>query len=172
MELPRCLPLWMWLPTQCRLVFTAASDIKNFRAFWRELMRRFQKNSTCLVEDNYSAHKMPKVKRWFTRRPSYHLHFTPTSASWSESSGASLWSAHGVSDSARYLHPRAGTGVGDPRLCHPSQSKSQGILHMHRPRRLDSQECPLPRFLLRGIMLRRAAVWARSPSVTFTEMLL
>src|SRR5262249_26088214 len=25
---------------------------------------------------------MPKVKRWFARRPRYHLHFTPTSASW------------------------------------------------------------------------------------------
>jgi transposase len=25
---------------------------------------------------------MPKVKRWFARRPRYHLHFTPTSPSW------------------------------------------------------------------------------------------
>jgi len=25
---------------------------------------------------------MPKVRRWFARRPRYHLHFTPTSASW------------------------------------------------------------------------------------------
>ena len=32
--------------------------------------------------DNYGTHKMPKVKRWFARRPRYHLHFTPTSASW------------------------------------------------------------------------------------------
>jgi len=35
-----------------------------------------------LVMDNYGTHKMPKVKRWFVRRPRYHLHFTPTSASW------------------------------------------------------------------------------------------
>ena len=35
-----------------------------------------------LVMDNYGTHKMPKVKRWFARRPRYHLHFTPTSASW------------------------------------------------------------------------------------------
>jgi transposase len=35
-----------------------------------------------LVMDNYGTHKMPKVKRWFTKRPRYHLHFTPTSASW------------------------------------------------------------------------------------------
>jgi transposase len=35
-----------------------------------------------LVMDNYGTHKMPKVKRWFARHPRYHLHFTPTSASW------------------------------------------------------------------------------------------
>jgi len=35
-----------------------------------------------LILDNYGTHKMPKVKRWFARRPRYHLHFTPTSASW------------------------------------------------------------------------------------------
>lgn len=35
-----------------------------------------------LVMDNYGTHKMPKVRRWFARRPRYHLHFTPTSASW------------------------------------------------------------------------------------------
>jgi len=35
-----------------------------------------------LVMDNYGTHKMPKVQRWFARRPRYHLHFTPTSASW------------------------------------------------------------------------------------------
>jgi len=35
-----------------------------------------------LVMDNYGTHKMPKVKHWFARRPRYHLHFTPTSASW------------------------------------------------------------------------------------------
>ncbi len=32
--------------------------------------------------DNYGTHKTPKVKRWFARHPRYHLHFTPTSASW------------------------------------------------------------------------------------------
>ena len=35
-----------------------------------------------LVMDNYGTHKMSKVQRWFARRPRYHLHFTPTSASW------------------------------------------------------------------------------------------
>ena len=35
-----------------------------------------------LVVDNYATHKHPKVCAWFAKRPRYHLHFTPTSASW------------------------------------------------------------------------------------------
>jgi transposase len=35
-----------------------------------------------LVLDNYATHKTPRVKRWFAKRPYYHLHFAPTSASW------------------------------------------------------------------------------------------
>lgn len=35
-----------------------------------------------LVLDNYATHKTPAVQRWLKRRPEYHLHFTPTSASW------------------------------------------------------------------------------------------
>jgi transposase len=35
-----------------------------------------------LVLDNYATHKTPKVIAWFRKHPRYHLHFTPTSASW------------------------------------------------------------------------------------------
>jgi transposase len=35
-----------------------------------------------LVLDNYATHKTPKVRRWFARHPRFHVHFTPTSASW------------------------------------------------------------------------------------------
>ena len=35
-----------------------------------------------LVMDNYGTHKTPAVMRWFQRHPEYHIHFTPTSASW------------------------------------------------------------------------------------------
>jgi transposase len=35
-----------------------------------------------IILDNYGTHKTPKVLRWFARHPRYHLHFTPTSASW------------------------------------------------------------------------------------------
>jgi transposase len=35
-----------------------------------------------LVLDNYGTHKHPDVKKWLMQRPRYHVHFTPTSASW------------------------------------------------------------------------------------------
>ncbi len=35
-----------------------------------------------LVLDNYATHKTETVKKWLLRHPRFHLHFTPTSASW------------------------------------------------------------------------------------------
>ena len=35
-----------------------------------------------LIVDNYATHKHSKVKAWLARRPRYHLHYTPTYASW------------------------------------------------------------------------------------------
>lgn len=35
-----------------------------------------------LIVDNYATHKHPKVKRWLARHRRFHIHFTPTSASW------------------------------------------------------------------------------------------
>nr|WP_222110121.1 IS630 family transposase [Streptomyces cupreus] len=35
-----------------------------------------------LVCDNYATHKTEAVHKWLLRHPRFHLHFTPTSASW------------------------------------------------------------------------------------------
>lgn len=35
-----------------------------------------------VIVDNLSAHKSPVVGRWLARNPRFHLHFTPTYASW------------------------------------------------------------------------------------------
>jgi transposase len=35
-----------------------------------------------LVLDNYGTHKTALVRQWLQKRPRYHLHFTPTHASW------------------------------------------------------------------------------------------
>lgn len=35
-----------------------------------------------LIMDNYATHKTPAIQRWFVKRPRFHVHFTPTAASW------------------------------------------------------------------------------------------
>jgi transposase len=35
-----------------------------------------------LIADNYATHKHPAVKTWLAKHPRFHMHFTPTSASW------------------------------------------------------------------------------------------
>ncbi len=35
-----------------------------------------------VIVDNYATHKHPRVKRWLATRPRFHVHFTPTYASW------------------------------------------------------------------------------------------
>ena len=35
-----------------------------------------------LILDNYGTHKTPMIRRWFAKRPRFHLHFTPTYGSW------------------------------------------------------------------------------------------
>ncbi len=35
-----------------------------------------------LILDNYGTHKSPTIQRWLLKRPRFHLHFTPTGASW------------------------------------------------------------------------------------------
>lgn len=35
-----------------------------------------------LIVDNYGSHKTARVKQWLSKHRRFHLHFTPTSASW------------------------------------------------------------------------------------------
>jgi transposase len=35
-----------------------------------------------LVMDNYATHKTPLIQRWLVKRPRWHVHLTPTGASW------------------------------------------------------------------------------------------
>ncbi len=35
-----------------------------------------------IVMDNYATHKTKPIRNWFAKRPHWHVHFTPTSASW------------------------------------------------------------------------------------------
>lgn len=35
-----------------------------------------------LILDNYGTHKTAQIRRWLAKRPHFHVHFTPTGASW------------------------------------------------------------------------------------------
>jgi len=35
-----------------------------------------------LVADNYGTHKTAMIRKWFAKRPRFHVHFTPTYGSW------------------------------------------------------------------------------------------
>lgn len=56
---------------------------KEFVAFLRKIDRSTPRNVALhIIVDNYSAHKTAVVKRWLERHPRFHMHFTPTGASW------------------------------------------------------------------------------------------
>lgn len=35
-----------------------------------------------LIVDNYATHKTAMIRKWFAKRPHFHVHFTPTYGSW------------------------------------------------------------------------------------------
>jgi len=51
--------------------------------FLRQIDRATPKDKTLhLIADNYATHKHPTVQKWLAKHPRFHMHFTPTSASW------------------------------------------------------------------------------------------
>jgi transposase len=56
---------------------------QEFLRFLRAIDRNVSESLDLhLVVDNYATHKHPRVKAWLKRHSRFHLHFTPTSASW------------------------------------------------------------------------------------------
>lgn len=54
---------------------------------WIRFLNLIRKNTppgkeVHIICDNYATHKHDKVKAWLKRNPRFHVHFTPTSASW------------------------------------------------------------------------------------------
>ncbi len=54
----------------------------EFIAFLKSIARRYPRRQIHLICDNYGTHKHPKVSEWLKAHPRFHIHFTPTSASW------------------------------------------------------------------------------------------
>ena len=52
-------------------------------SFLREIEKNVPKNlEVHIIVDNYATHKHRRVRRWLATRPRFHVHFTPTYASW------------------------------------------------------------------------------------------
>jgi transposase len=65
--------------TQCK----ARHRHQEFLAFLRHIDSNVPHNLDIhLIIDNYATHKHPKVRTWLAARPRYHVHYTPTYASW------------------------------------------------------------------------------------------
>lgn len=55
---------------------------QEFLKFLRQLDKEVSGKELHLVLDNYGTHKHERVQRWLRRHRRFHLHFTPTGASW------------------------------------------------------------------------------------------
>lgn len=56
---------------------------QEWLAFLREINKATPKDKEIhMICDNYATHKHPKVKSWLKYHKRFHVHFTPTSASW------------------------------------------------------------------------------------------
>src|ERR1700731_3700964 len=65
----------------------ARTDRRHTHREWLRFLKHIDEQTPAdvqlhLIVDNYSTHKHPKVKAWLARHRRFHLHFTPTSASW------------------------------------------------------------------------------------------
>lgn len=54
---------------------------------WLKFLKQIDKDTPKdvaihMILDNYATHKHPKVRAWLAKNPRFHMHFTPTSASW------------------------------------------------------------------------------------------
>jgi len=55
----------------------------EFRKFLDTIDSAIPKNlDVHLILDNYGTHKTALIRSWLAKRPRFHVHFTPTSASW------------------------------------------------------------------------------------------
>ena len=64
---------------QCQQRHTHAEWLKFLGKIDRETPRD---KTLHLIADNYATHKHPAVQEWLAKHPRFHMHFTPTSASW------------------------------------------------------------------------------------------
>jgi transposase len=64
---------------QCQQRHTHVEWLKFLRRIDRETPKGRELH---LIVDNYATHKHPNVQAWLAKHARFHMHFTPTSASW------------------------------------------------------------------------------------------
>ena len=83
MARPRCSPPSTSPPGRSSDSATGATAAREFRKFLDHVEANVPPDLDIhIVMDNYSTHKTKTIRDWFARRPRWHVHFTPTSASW------------------------------------------------------------------------------------------
>jgi hypothetical protein len=89
-----------------------------------------------LVCDNYGTHKTPAITKWLTAHPRFHMHFTPTGASWINQ--VERWFGF-ITD--QLIPPRQPPLRPSPRSRHPrlgqSLERRPQTLHLDQDRRRD-----------------------------------
>jgi transposase len=55
---------------------------EDFVDFLESIAAKHPRVEIHFICDNYGTHKHPKVREWLAAHPRFHVHFTPTSASW------------------------------------------------------------------------------------------
>jgi transposase len=61
----------------------SAHTHREWLLFLKQIDRQTPKDLNLhLIVDNYCTHKEQSVKTWLAKHPRFHVHFTPTSASW------------------------------------------------------------------------------------------
>src|SRR5258706_8385303 len=80
-----------------------------------------------LVMDNYATHKTPLIRTWLAKRPRWHVHLTPTSASWLNQVERFFALLTDKKDQTRHLSER-GRAQARYRFLHsPPQCRSQAV---------------------------------------------
>jgi transposase len=74
-----------------------------------------------LILDNYGTHKTAIIRNWLSKRPRFHVHFTPTLWLMAESGRAMVRRTH------RCISQRQGTEIGHSRVYRRAQRRSQAL---------------------------------------------
>lgn len=58
------------------------NNSENFLKFLKHLDRKYRNVQIHIIMDNLSTHKNKQVTQWLAKKRKFHVHFTPTYASW------------------------------------------------------------------------------------------